>query len=115
MQLQSLGSSNPLVVDSINCDVGYEKNETTPDYYRRGKPLILAQRLEKAWENFFCCIPYSRHFFGSVPISESVYVTRKWRLILANRDKQDYEESVKVRGILNLRNLIDCFTFAWTR
>ena len=84
-------------------------------YFRKGRPRTALDTFEKLWTSLFCWVPFHSTLFGSMEIPPNLFVSEKWRAILDSKDAEDRTLTCKVRGIFNLRTLLDCLTFAWTR
>ena len=98
------------------------KSSDNKEPYTVGKSwdeLPLADKIEKVWCKVFSYMPFHRYFWTSYPHPQVVISKRKHHTneLLKQRrqeNEEDYDASIRIRSMWNIRNLIDSIFFNWT-
>lgn len=103
--------NSPLVYGTV-----IPNNTPTPQYYKDLKERGFLDDVESAIISFVQYIPGGNWLWGKKTIYNDVKPPDKWKSILeskkiASPKPNDYDESVYIRSIWNIRNIVDAITF----
>jgi hypothetical protein len=86
-------------------------------FFRRGQPKNTWDKIESVWASAFYLIGCgaSKYIFGTYPMPQAIDVPGAWQPVLNNKDPEDRLASFRVRGIFNIRNMLDGTGFLWLK
>lgn len=100
--------------DGVELGASGTRDEVSSNYYRKNQPLNFMQRLEKCWWAIFCWMPWNSYLVGTYLMPVKIDTPEAWEIIMSEgKDKGDRDQSVRVRGIFNIRNMFDAAGFVW--